>query len=633
VSVKDSQMTNWSLIILTGAYGFVGASILRELTKKGFKVLGLGRNLHTSPIRIPTELRHLVLDTTIQQFCSRYKPPKGAKILLIHTASYGAYSWQTEPNHFSEAISDTLAILSWCTRHQVPLIHLGSSSEYGRKIEYASETHPSDEFLSPYDLYKFQQTEWLRFYTQKHKLEACNLRLFSLYGPLEHPLRLVPQAIKSLLTSQAFKISRQIAERDFVHIDDFLEALSFFISEYPKGFDGEPINICTGQATKISSIAEWLQNLNPRLAIEKIDSPLRLWDRPVWYGNPTKLLKLLGERWRPRSFWQGLQETLAFYQKAGQQALLEESQFAAWPKLSVIITCYNHGPSLKEWLPELRRILLPYPLIFEILVIDDCDPSLSYQSLIPLLPSIPELVIIRNQQNLGSQESLLRGIRLSTGQACLTMDGDGQDPVSSVGQMVQAWLDGHQYVQARSLFRQESLIILSLRHVFYSLWRISSWLPVTVMGADFCLVDKKLLQDLIHHPPCYFSWRSWRLSELGIPQKIIDYNRPPSTHTPSSNSLFKLLLWTLRFWSSTKSFIPHYLWFVSLVALGITVTPQKFYLLIITSSLILIVGLSFMYFEFFHRQKRKQQDYEKYDYVSTQGGSEITPVAPTNEAS
>jgi nucleoside-diphosphate-sugar epimerase len=133
--------------------------------------------------------------------------------------------------------------------------------------------------------------------------------LFSVFGPMDHPRRLVPQAIEAALGKAALRASSPDVARDYLYVEDVADL--YLASMTAAGrLAGETLNAGSGRATTIGEIVERLGTLaNRQLRVSWGEFPLALHDRGCWAADVTKLRERLG--WQPRfSLEHGLRETL-----------------------------------------------------------------------------------------------------------------------------------------------------------------------------------------------------------------------------------------------------------------------------------------------------------------------------------
>src|SRR5204862_6165408 len=82
-------------------------------------------------------------------------------------------------------------------------------------------------------------------------------RLFSVYGPHEHPKRLVPSVIRSLLAGEPAACSHGTQIRDYLFAQDAADALITLLESDITG----PLNLASGQPIALRDIVQCLGTL------------------------------------------------------------------------------------------------------------------------------------------------------------------------------------------------------------------------------------------------------------------------------------------------------------------------------------------------------------------------------------
>ena len=291
---------NKRCIFITGAGGFIGANLTKELLKQNFYVHVLNRTeniswrlkevanqitVHNGDITDYNSLRRALLKT---------KPD-----YIIHLATYGAYSFQTEIDKIiSVNIGGTKNLLE--ASKDIPykcFINTGSSSEYGFKDKPMRESDFCDP-VSYYGVTKLAATQICKVFAQINDKPIVTLRLFSVYGPYENQTRFMPTIIKSLIVKNVINLTSGKVRRDFIYIDDVITAYIKTINLGPK-MQGKILNIGTGKEyTNDEVVKKLFEVTNKRTKIKKGAYPKRMWDTKHWLADISNTKKIL--KWNPR---------------------------------------------------------------------------------------------------------------------------------------------------------------------------------------------------------------------------------------------------------------------------------------------------------------------------------------------
>ena len=137
------------------------------------------------------------------------------------------------------------------------LIYTGTAAVYGEGTDLRE-----DRPMSPTTIVgatKGAATMLMQTYSRVHGVNSVELRLFAPYGPWEHSRRLIPHVVLSALDRQDIPITEGIQQRDFVFIDDVVEAL--VLASNTNLTPGTVINIGSGVGTPVKDAAEMVLGL------------------------------------------------------------------------------------------------------------------------------------------------------------------------------------------------------------------------------------------------------------------------------------------------------------------------------------------------------------------------------------
>lgn len=133
------------------------------------------------------------------------------------------------------------------------VVHVGSALEYGLIDGLATEsgaTRPHTE----YGRSKLAGTEALRDAAHETGLNAVTGRAFTVFGPGEHPGRLLPTIRRAAAGITDVHLSAGTQQRDFAYVEDVAEGLLRL--GLSMGEPGEVVNVATGRMTSVRSFAE-----------------------------------------------------------------------------------------------------------------------------------------------------------------------------------------------------------------------------------------------------------------------------------------------------------------------------------------------------------------------------------------
>lgn len=297
--------------LVTGGTGFVGANLVRRLLRDGQAVHLVVRPEHAvwrlPDLRREVQLHELPLHDlgAVTAVVREIRPD-----WVFHLAAHGAYSWQAELEPMVRTnIQGTMNLVTACVQAGFEsFVNTGSSSEYGFKDHAPAETEPLEP-NSHYAVTKAAATLFCRYTAQSQRLHLPTLRLYSVYGPYEDPRRFVPALIRHGLNGQLPPLVDPNIGRDFVYVEDVIEAYVLAATVPVKEF-GPVYNVGTGIGTTIQD-AVTVARSAMNIAEEPVwnTMPKRQWDTHCWQANIQAIQEQL--HWSPRySFADGLGETI-----------------------------------------------------------------------------------------------------------------------------------------------------------------------------------------------------------------------------------------------------------------------------------------------------------------------------------
>jgi nucleoside-diphosphate-sugar epimerase len=243
-------------ILITGSNGFIGANLLYRLLELGEDTHILirdGSNLWRIEKALSRCTKHVVDLTNaelIKEKINTIKPE-----IIYHCSTYGVSHLQKDPQTmFKTNVIGSLNLFNATlgkdyVKH---IVNIGTSLEYGQKTGVIME-EDCERPNTLYGISKLSQTHLASYFAKNFDLPITTLRIFTGYGKFEEPKHLIGDIILGILTKKPIKIHTYSAKRDFIYIDDVIEALI-------KTADNAPIrdiiNIGTGREYSVKDIIE-----------------------------------------------------------------------------------------------------------------------------------------------------------------------------------------------------------------------------------------------------------------------------------------------------------------------------------------------------------------------------------------
>jgi nucleoside-diphosphate-sugar epimerase len=300
-------------VFITGATGFVGSNLARRCLERGAEVfINLRKTSDTWRIRdILKEVNAVPADVT------EYEKLRDAfrKIhpdIVFHTAAYGGSADQnTTEKIIATNITGTVNVVRSCRDTGVRMVvNTGSSSEYGIKNAAMHESALLEP-VTEYGVSKAAATLFCQSYAAAYNLPVVTLRLFSPYGRYEQKSRLVPSVILAALQKINPRISSRQFVRDFIYIDDVLDAYESALSLRKPS--GEIYNIGSGRQHSVGDVVDGIINiLGNEVTFETGNPPAWKNEPACWQADIQKAKSAL--HWEPEySLERGLAATVDWF--------------------------------------------------------------------------------------------------------------------------------------------------------------------------------------------------------------------------------------------------------------------------------------------------------------------------------
>jgi nucleoside-diphosphate-sugar epimerase len=279
-------------VLVTGGSGFIGRHTLSALQRRGFDVHVVGRNRGPAVDHITCHQADLLDPSHAAAVLDRVRPTD-----VLHLAWYAVPTsfWHAPENALWAAASVALfdaAIAAGVER----IVAAGSCAEYDWTDGVCDETRTPIAPTTPYGRAKADACRALFDRARSLARGAAWGRVFFVYGPGEHPSRLVAGIIRAVLRGEPAPCTTGEQLRDFLFVGDVGSGLAALLDSEVTG----AVNISSGTAVAVRDVAEAAAAAaggRDRLALGAI--PVRSGEPPMILGLPGRLVHDAG--WRPET--------------------------------------------------------------------------------------------------------------------------------------------------------------------------------------------------------------------------------------------------------------------------------------------------------------------------------------------
>lgn len=299
-----------SVVLVTGAAGFVGRHLLRFLQQASEgpeRIIALDVRAVGVPDcgdRVLWVKSDLTEYQEVRKVLKEIQPDG-----IIHLA--GVTSSDDLRTYFAANVQACEHILS--TASELPdwprVVVVGSAAQYGiisGEYEMVDESRPLLG-STPYAVSKILQEKWALLYNRFESLPVICARPFNIIGPGQ-PAHLVPATflhqVADVLNGRAKEVcvGNTSAYRDFTDVRDVVAAL-WALMNAEGSANGQAFNIASGQPVRIADILDACIELGGReIPVRQDLQRFRALDVPIIVGDPSKLCEMT--HWRCQIPWQ-----------------------------------------------------------------------------------------------------------------------------------------------------------------------------------------------------------------------------------------------------------------------------------------------------------------------------------------
>ena len=308
-------------ILVTGAAGFIASHLCEKLADLGHEVFGVDNfNDYYNP-----ELKKLNADDLAKKGIKIFTVDLNSDLSNVFEKPYdyiyhlaaqpGISSDTTLEEYVNNNIYATQNLIEAVLKFNPDLksfINIATSSVYG--VEATVDELVPPQPVSFYGTTKLAAEQLVLGLQRLGKLNACSIRVYSVYGPRERPEKLYTKLIENLYNDKPFPLFEGSVkhERSFTYVGDIVDGLVAIIGK-ENIINGEIINLGTDEVnTTQEGIHVVEQIMNKKLIID--NKPPRKGDQQRTAAVIDKAKRLLN--YTPKvSLRQGLEEQVKWYKE------------------------------------------------------------------------------------------------------------------------------------------------------------------------------------------------------------------------------------------------------------------------------------------------------------------------------
>ena len=208
-------------------------------------------------------------------------------------------------------------------------------------------------------------------------------------------------------------------------------------------------------------------------------------------------------------------------------------------KISIVTPTFNEEENIQKLCLGIKDSMEKLKIDYEHIVIDNCSTDKTITTLKEICSKDKNVKVIINIKNFGHIKSPFHGILQSTGDACILMASDFQDPLDLIPVYIKKWQNGSKIVLGKKITSDENKLIFSIRKFFYKFLNKISETKLTENTTGSGIFDKSIINQLKNIKDPYPYLRGL-LNELGEEISVVEFNQPKRLFGITKNNIFSL---------------------------------------------------------------------------------------------
>lgn len=255
--------------VVTGASGFLGVDLCKELLSQGHEVFAVCRKESAGVKNLPTDDMLDIVWADLHHLDDIIRQVDHADV-FIHLAWQGTVSGgRFNPELQAENVQNAFVAMRVAKAVGCRVFaDAGSQAEYGTVTDVITEDTPCNPF-SDYGKAKLKVWNEGRRLCKELGLKFVHLRIFSVYGENDHSYTLVMSLVRKMLNNEAVDLSSCKQNWNYVYSEDAAKLISGLCS-YADGmpdFQSEIYNIASDDTRTLRDFVERIRELTGSMSV------------------------------------------------------------------------------------------------------------------------------------------------------------------------------------------------------------------------------------------------------------------------------------------------------------------------------------------------------------------------------
>ena len=194
-------------------------------------------------------------------------------------------------------------------------------------------------------------------------------------------------------------------------------------------------------------------------------------------------------------------------------------------KLSIVVPVFNEEKNIKTFLKRITETISKIELDYEIIFVLDPSDDNTENEIIESISNNKNIKLIVLSRRFGQPAATMAGIHNSSGDLCVIIDCDLQDPPELIFDMYSKILEGNDVVYAKRIKRKgETFIKKIISKVGYQIIEKISDVKIPRDTGDYRIITKKIINDLKELKETNAFLRGL-VAYVGYKQAFVEYER------------------------------------------------------------------------------------------------------------
>jgi len=210
----------------------------------------------------------------------------------------------------------------------------------------------------------------------------------------------------------------------------------------------------------------------------------------------------------------------------------DSSKFqTSFKKISIIVPLYNEEESVHPLANEIKKVLNPLGIQYEVILVDDGSSDLSLRRIKEISGNDRRFKYISFRKNYGKSAALQVGFKNANGDAVITMDADLQDDPKEIPNLLKKLDEGYDLCSGWKKRRQDPFVKKYSSLFFNFVTRVMSGIKIHDFNCGLKAYRREVVENLkvygeLHrYMPVLAKWQGYTITELPVQHQRRRYGK------------------------------------------------------------------------------------------------------------